>query len=136
MRKVFVDTNVLIDVLGKRDGFVSSGEVFSLVEFGEIEIFVSTLTYANAHYVLSKSHNGAFATKALKEVSSIVSVVDLSKEIVSSSLNDAELPDFEDGLQIYSAVHVQADVIITRDASGFVTSPINVMTPAHFMASR
>ena len=45
----------------------------------------------------------------------------------------ADHPDFEDSLQIAVALSWGADVIVTRDKTGFVNSPIKVLSPAEFL---
>ena len=45
------------------------------------------------------------------------------------------LPDFEDTLQIAAAQSWGADVIVTRDKTGFANSPIKVLSPDEFLGS-
>jgi len=42
-------------------------------------------------------------------------------------------PDLEDFLIAKAAQRIRADYLITRDAKGFVSSPVRALTPAAFL---
>ncbi len=42
--------------------------------------------------------------------------------------------DFEDNIQVESAIRAGVDCIVTRDPRGFAGSPISVLTPADLLA--
>ncbi len=60
-------------------------------------------------------------------------VRELNDKIIELSLNDAEFKDFEDGLQYYTAVENQLDIIITRNLKDFKSSKIPVMTAGQYL---
>ena len=47
MKRIFIDTNVIIDVLMQRDGYLSSARVLALAKNEDTTLFVSVLTMAN-----------------------------------------------------------------------------------------
>ena len=47
----------------------------------------------------------------------------------------SEFDDFEDAMQYYSALKVNADVIITRNIKDFAKSKITVMTTSDFLSN-
>jgi predicted nucleic acid-binding protein len=54
-RKVFVDTDIIYDLLAKRDPFYfAAARLFTLADEGKIQIFISALSLPNVHYLLSK----------------------------------------------------------------------------------
>ncbi len=62
MEKIFVDTNVVLDLLSKREEFYREAQdLFTLSDHKEINLYVSSLTIANAHYLISKSSLEALA---------------------------------------------------------------------------
>jgi len=50
-------------------------------------------------------------------------------------LNDSKFNDFEDGIQYYTAIENEQDIILTRDLQGFKESKIAVMTADGFLSS-
>lgn len=134
MKKIFLDTNILLDVLLERKGLVeASASIFSKADLGEIRLFVSALSFANIFYILSKATNPANARNALRTIETIVEVLDLNGKVIKLSLNDDGFKDFEDGLQYYSAIENAAEIIITRNLKDFKNAKIPVMTPEAFL---
>jgi predicted nucleic acid-binding protein len=55
-KKVFVDTDIIYDLLAKRDPFYSSAaHLFTLADEGKVQIFISALSLANIHYLIANS---------------------------------------------------------------------------------
>jgi hypothetical protein len=61
--------------------------------------------------------------------------VSLNDKIIDLALNDNTFGDFEDGLQYYSAIENNMDIILTRDIKGFRSSKIPAMTPDEYLTS-
>jgi len=58
MTNLFIDTNIVIDLLAKREPFYeAAAKLFSLADRGKVKLCVSALTFANTNYVLSKMNN-------------------------------------------------------------------------------
>ena len=56
MKKLLVDTNIVIDLLAKREPYYSdSANLFSLADKKYLTLSVSSLTFANTNYILLKS---------------------------------------------------------------------------------
>lgn len=134
MKKLFIDTNIVLDLLGKREPFYGdAAKLFSLADKGKVKLFVSSLTIANSNYVLSKLKSSEEARVILLKFKVLVIVVELNDKIIELSLNDRSFKDFEDGLQYYTAVENQSDILITRNLKGFKSSKIPVMTAEQFL---
>jgi predicted nucleic acid-binding protein len=53
MKKIFIDTNIVIDLLSCREPYYKESAVlFSLADRKKVEISISSLTIANTSYVL------------------------------------------------------------------------------------
>jgi predicted nucleic acid-binding protein len=134
MKNVFLDTNILLDLLLKRKAFLHDAtQLFSKADLGEIHLFMSALSFANAYYILFKGTDDKAARKELRKVETIVSIIDLNGKMIKLSLNDVDFKDFEDGLQYYAALEGKVDVIVTRNLKDFKSSTIPVMTPDAFL---
>lgn len=134
MRRIFLDTNVLIDVMLKRDDYVSAAKVLALSADPRYTLYVSVLTMANIVYILRKEWKGDRLYDMLDRLSAVLNIC----SITESDYNQAMIlraKDFEDALQYYSALSAQCDVIVTRNTKDFYFSELTVSAPAQFLSS-
>ena len=134
MKKVFIDTNIVIDLLSKREPFYDeSADLFSLADKKIIELSISSLTIANTSYTLLRQTNSKKAKEILRKLRLIVKVLPLDDKIIGVALNDDSFSDFEDGLQYFTAIENNQDIIITRNLKDFKASKLPVMTARQFL---
>jgi len=134
MKKLLIDTNIVIDLLAKREPhYENSAQLFSLADKKQIKLSVSALTFANTNYILLKSKNSSEAKSILRKFKLIVDVIPLDDKVINLALNDNDFEDFEDGLQYFSAIEHKQDYIITRNLKDFKKSKISVMTAEQFL---
>ncbi len=133
--KVFVDTNILLDVLGRREPFYAdSAQVWTLAETGQVEGFASTLSLPNLFYVLRRASGAKAARKAVGMLRDIFSLVPLDVQITNQAI-DADIQDFEDGIQFFSALRCGAAALVTRNTKDFPGGDVAIQTPAEFLAT-
>jgi predicted nucleic acid-binding protein len=133
--KVFVDTNVLLDVLAGRKPFYSEAErVWSLAESGRIDGYVSAISFNNCYYIIHKYAGRRSADKAIRLLRDVFSPIDLTAQVLNQAI-DAGFSYFEDAIQFHSAVHAQVPCIITRNQDHFPRTPVAVLSPAEFLAA-
>ena len=136
MKKIFIDTNIVIDLLSRRDPFFEeAASLFSLADKKIIELRVSSLTLANTSYTLLRQKNSKEAKSVLRKLRLIVKILSLDDKIVGLALNDDSFTDFEDGLQHFTAIENNQDIIITRNLKDFKNSKLPVMTANQFLES-
>lgn len=134
MKKLFIDTNIIIDLLAKREPFYDQAAIlFTLADKQKIELSVSALTFANTNYILLHSLKPEEAKLILRKLKLIVEVLSLDEKIVGLSLNDNDFVDYEDALQYFTALENGVDMIITRSLKDFRKSKLPVMTAAQFL---
>ena len=134
MKSIFVDTNILLDVFGKRRPHYSKGmAVWSLIEANKVKGFVSAISYNNVYYVLNNAKNAEVARKAMIIIRDFFTTVPLDEKIINMSI-DSEFADFEDAIQYFSAVRCDADSIITRNKKDFKHSDVPVLSPDEFLS--
>ena len=130
--KLFLDTNVVIDVIAAREPFVAdSSAVFSLCETGKAEGVISSLTLCTVSYILRKFVTPGTMRTKLREFRSVLTPVDLTVSLLDKALAST-ITDFEDAVQFYTAVYSEADYIITRNAKHFPSDNIPVLSPTDF----
>ncbi len=136
MKRVFIDTNIVIDLLSRREPFFEeSAELFSLADRKIISLSVSSLTIANTCYILLRQTNSKETKTVLRKLRLIVDILPLDDKIVGLALNDESFTDFEDGLQYFTAIEGNQEIIITRNLNDFKNSKLPVMTARQFLKS-
>ena len=137
MNRLLIDTNIVIDLLSKREKFYEeAAELFSLADRKELVLAISSLTFANTNYILTKLKSAKEAKAILRKFKVLVEVLSLDDKIIELALSDNNFTDFEDGLQYYSAIENQIDIIITRNKKDFKKSNIPVLTAKEFLARK
>lgn len=131
--RVFIDTNIVIDLLDKRaDFYQAAARIFTLAYHQQIRLYISPITYATASYLLRK-HGKEGSRLLLSNLRQLSGVTVTDEAIIDASLASG-FDDFEDAIQYYSALHEKVDVILTRNIKDFTHSDIPVMTPADFLS--
>jgi predicted nucleic acid-binding protein len=133
--KVFIDTNVLLDVLARRDPhYAAAAHVWTLCEQGKIEGYVSAISFNNVFYIVRRLTGRRAAHRSLGLLRDVFRPVTLDSQILNQSIASG-FADFEDAIQYHSALRVDAVAIVTRDAAHFPKSEIAVVSPAGFVAA-
>lgn len=134
MRRVFLDTNILIDLAMERECRSEAEMIWELADNSAIDIFATTLSYANAAYVMRKlSIDERYAR--LHALTKGVAIVPLTKAHITKAIAHPT-KDFEDMLQYQCARAADCEVIVTnntKDFKEFCTIPI--MTSREFLTS-
>ncbi|MDD4604469.1 MAG: PIN domain-containing protein [Bacteroidales bacterium] len=133
IKKVFVDTDIIFDLLAKRDPFyLAAARLFTLADEGKIQICISSLSFANIHYLLSKEISSAEAKKILRKFKLLVHISELNEKIIDLVLN-SEFVDFEDAIQYFSAIQNGIDIILTRNIKDYKKAQITILTAQDFI---
>jgi len=133
--RVHIDTNILLDVIAKREPFWRhSSHVWDLAERGEIGGWISAISYNNCFYIVRKYGGQDAAFTAMTALRDVFRTVDLTAQVLAQAM-DSGIPDFEDAIQFFSALHVGAEMLLTRNPDDFPRDPIPVLSPAEFLAA-
>ncbi|MFN4881177.1 MAG: type II toxin-antitoxin system VapC family toxin [Bacteroidota bacterium] len=130
MKKIFVDTNILVDLIADRKPFSKFAiQIFSKAEERKIRLYTSSHSIATTHYLLKKYIDEKELRDVLNSILDYLNVVAIDIDIIKKGLK-SKYKDFEDALQIISAYSiVKIDCIVTRNAKDFKGSEIPVLTP-------
>lgn len=133
--RLFLDTNVILDLLGERDPFYDSiAKLASLADRAKLVLVVSPISFATVNYFISKFESARIAREKLRKFKIICEICTLDEHIIEKGLNSG-FKDFEDALQYFSAVDAKCDIIITRNGTDFKKSLLPVMTAAEYLQS-
>jgi len=133
MEQLLVDTNIVIDLLSKREGFFEEAqELFTLADHKQVKLSVSALTFANTHYLLNKYQKLDDARKTLIKLKVLVNVAPLDDKVLELALV-SDFKDFEDAIQYLTALENGMDIIITRNKKDFKNSKLPIMTAKEYL---
>lgn len=133
---VFFDTNVLMDVLERREPFyMESARVWTLAETGQIRGYISVLSLANIFYILRRRGPKRQAYETLKLLRDIFHLVSFDVDVAQQAM-DSGLADFEDAVQLFSAIRCDARTLVTRNISDFPPDRLPIRTPRGFLETR
>ena len=134
MKSVLCDINVILDIFLKRDPhYAPAARLFSLIEEKKLQGYLSAQSFPTMFYILSKELKRDKAMRVLEKLRIVFRVAAVDEKVIDLSLAST-FKDFEDAVQYYSALHVKADCLITRNKSDYRTDRLPVMTPEEFLA--
>ncbi|NPV56729.1 MAG: PIN domain-containing protein [Anaerolineae bacterium] len=132
--KILLDLNIILDVFQKRDDFYSdSAKVLELAEIGVVQGFICAHSVTTLFYILNKSNSVSEAKANITSLFQFISITNVDQSTIEQALN-LDYPDFEDAVQMVSAVQNRLDYLITRNPKNFLPSLIPVVQPVEFLA--
>ena len=133
MAGLFIDTDIVLDLLLERQPFYSySARLFTLADKGVIKVSVSSLSFNNLDYMLSKQYGKADSRKILGRFKLLVNVLAVDDKVISLALN-SPFTDFEDAIQYYTAIQNKIPLLITRNLKDYKEAAIPVMTAETYL---
>jgi predicted nucleic acid-binding protein len=127
--RVFIDTNVVLDFLQDREPFVEdAAKLFEKIDAGEVEGFIAATTVTNIYYIVRKAAGVVAAQDAIAQILMDLHICAVDRGILEQAIA-LNFQDFEDAVQCACAMAHGVDTIVTRDASGFVSAGISVVSP-------
>lgn len=130
MKKVFLDTNILVDLIADRKPFSKYAiEIFNKAEEKKIKLYTSSHSIATTHYLLKKYQDDKTLREVLYNLLDYLTVIPVDVDVLKKGLRSKH-KDFEDAIQILCASTIEKiDSIVTRNTKDFRDSEIQVLTP-------
>lgn len=133
MRRIFLDTNFIIDYFVREDYSGDAEKVIELCDSENMELFISYLTVANFAYIMRKLRPETLRL-LISKICIIFNIISNTKDQIIQNLN-IHTTDFEDGLQYQAALSAGCECIISRNKKDFPFTEIPVLTPEEFLSS-
>ena len=134
MKIVLCDINILLDIFLKREPFYyPAAELFQKIETGKVKGYLYALSFPILFYILSKESSRMKALKILEKIRVVFNIATVDEKNIDLSLT-SDFDDIEDAIQYYSAIHVKADCVITRNKLDYPDGKIPILTPDEFLA--
>ena len=142
--KVFVDTNVVMEMLDSRNEADLIGSIFDWLDNHDIKPYLSvgsfyTITYLSERLLHKQGLTRPQLTGKLREL--LIGIIDEfqissigSKELLKG-VSDEQFTDLEDSYQLQSASYADCDILITINTKHFkdcTDSQIKIYSPRLF----
>ena len=136
MRRLFLDTNIIVDLISDRKPYSKYAiEIFKKAEEGQLELYTSSHSMATTHYLLKKYMEEKALREVLYTLLDFITVIAVDVDVLKKGLLSKHR-DFEDSIQIFCASSIEnIESIITRNVKDFKGSEIKVLTPDEFALS-
>lgn len=137
--RALLDTNVIVDVLQRREPWFSDGQkIFYAIANKQIIGCITAKQAADIHFFSRKQFSGqenvdAKARQVITKLYSLFELVD-TLGIDCQNAIAIENKDYEDAIMIASAVRAKLDCIVTRNPEHFKLAAIPVYSPVEFVS--
>lgn len=130
MIKLFLDTNILIDLLADRQPFSKyAAELLSASESKKVELYTSTHSFATTYYILNKQIDDKSLRVFLDDLMDFIHPISVDYLILKKATK-SNIKDFEDAIQVLAAASISnLDAIVTRNPKDFKDAGILVLSP-------
>jgi len=112
--KVFIDANILLDFLLKRNDYADVQKVIRLIVEKKISAFITPAIVHIVAYWITKAYGTAVAKELLLNLLADITVIDSNYQITLIALH-SKIDDIEDALQYYTAIQHKLDSFLSRD---------------------
>ena len=133
MRKIFADTDVVMDFLTKREPFFEEiKDIFQLAIDRQLTIYISSVTVVNANYIIGRAESKNQAFRKIEKLMKVVNILNVGSSTIKKSMS-SNFKDFEDAVQNACAVESKIDTLITRNVKDYQKSTLSILTPKEFI---
>lgn len=134
MNRVFVDTDVILDLLAHRlPHYHFSALLFTFADMKKLEVCTSPTVLVNTFYILRKQIGIEESKNALRKLRLLLHIVDSDDRVIDLALN-SNFSDFEDAVQCYTVQEDGINTVVTRNIKDYKTSGVLVQTPEVFLS--
>ncbi len=132
--KLLIDTNVVLDVLLKREPFFrTAADVLNLSRRNDVQEYISASTVTDLYYIAHRQLKDKTAVKDLiKKILQIVAVAAVSERELINALK-LDWNDFEDSVQYSVAFLNEMDGLVTRNSKDYVDAEIPIWEPEQIL---
>jgi len=132
---VLIDLNILLDVLQKREQFYeASARLLAAVEVGKVRGLVAAHSLTTLFYLIRKDRSVADARATITNLSQFIEIAPVDQSTIEQALN-LDYRDFEDAVQMISAVQCKVDYLITRNEKDYQPALLPILRPVDFLGA-
>ena len=132
---ILIDINILLDVLQKREPFYEiSAALLAAVEAGRVKGLVAAHSITTLFYLIRKDRSAADARATITNLLQFIHIAGVDQSTLEQALN-LDYGDFEDAVQMISAVQCKADCLVTRNVRDYQPALLPVFQPVEFLST-
>jgi predicted nucleic acid-binding protein len=132
---ILIDINILLDVLQKREPFYeTSAHLLASVETGRVKGLVAAHTITTLFYLIKKDRSSAEARAIITNLLQFIQIAPIDQSTIMQALN-LDTHDYEDAVQMISAVQCKVDCLITRNIKDYQPALLPVLQPVDFLGT-
>ena len=133
--KIVIDLNVILDVLQQREPFYeTSAALLAAAETGRIEGYMAAHSVTTLFYLIQKGRSSAEARAAITNLLQFLKIAPVDQSTIEQALN-LDYRDFEDAVQMISALQCRADYLVTRNVKDYLPILLPVIQPVDFLGT-
>jgi predicted nucleic acid-binding protein len=128
--KILIDTNVVIDILLKRQPYYEDAVLIGvLLEKSILEGYISASAITDIYYIINKEFKDK--KKSLEKIKNLLNIIYIASvnEFNIYEALDSDWNDFEDSLQYVIGKEIDVDYIVTRNIKDYEKSLIKIIEP-------
>ncbi len=132
---ILIDLNILLDVLQKCEPFYeTSAGLLAEIESGRALGYLAAHSVTTLFYLIQKGESSAEARATITNLLQFIKIAPVDQSTIEQALN-LDYRDFEDAVQMISAVQCKADCLVTRNVKDYQPSLLPVMQPVDFLGT-
>jgi predicted nucleic acid-binding protein len=133
--KILIDLNILLDVLQMREPFYeASARLLALAETGRVKGFIAAHSITTLFYLIQKAQSSAQARANITSLLQFLEIAPVDQNTIEQALN-LDYRDFDDAVQMISALQCKVEYLITRNASDYQPTLLPVIQPVDFLGT-
>lgn len=132
---VLIDINIILDVLQMREPFYeASARLLALVEAGQVQGYIAAHSITTLFYLIQKDTSSAQARANITSLLQFLEIAPIDQTTIEQALN-LDYQDFEDAVQMISALQCKAEYLITRNISDYQPALLPAIQPVDFLGT-
>ena len=133
MKKIFVDSDIILDLLAERGLFYDhAAKLFTLAYEEKVELFTTALVLANVFYILRKIRGNKETRGKIRDLRLLVHILPINENTVDMALN-SNFNDFEDSIQYIAAKENKIMTFVTRNIRDYKVKDIMIQTSEEYI---
>jgi predicted nucleic acid-binding protein len=133
MMRALLDINIILDALLAREPFgAQAAALWEAHEDGRYTGYLNAITPAIVFYIARKNLQRKQAFRMVQDILETFEVSSVNQGVLRTALQ-LDIEDFEDAIQVASALADGLDCIVTRNLKDFEKSPIQIFSPVEFL---
>ena len=133
--KPLIDTNIVLDVLLKREPFYQDAvKVMNLAQYRDIHEYISASAVTDIYYIAYKQiRDRKLVLDLIKRLLMVVSIAAVTEQEIRNAL-ETGWRDFEDAVQYSVALLNEMEGLVTRNPRDYEGADIEIWSPEQVLS--